>query len=57
MLKFVLTQMTHSYVQPRDKSNTFMTNTIKNITWVRYNKFQDTFFENSKTFRVRNCRI
>ena len=35
-------QMTHSYMQPCNKSNTFMTITIKNITWGRSNKFQDT---------------
>ena len=34
--------MTHSYTQPCNKSNTFMTITIKNITWGRSNKFQDT---------------
>ena len=50
MPKFVLTQMTHSYAQPRDKSDTFIIITMKNITWGRSNKFQDTTFENSKTF-------
>ena len=50
MLKFVLTQITHSYAQPRDKSNTFIIITIKNITWRRSNKFQDTVFEVNKTF-------
>ena len=50
MLEFVLTQITHSYAQPRDKSNTFIIITIKNITWGRSNKFQDTILENNKTF-------
>ena len=50
MLKFVLTQITHSYAQPRDKSNTFIIITIKNITWRRSNKFQGTIFEINKTF-------
>ena len=50
MLEFVLAQMTHSYAQPRDKSNTFIIITAKNITWGRSNKFQDTIFENNQTF-------
>ena len=50
MLKFVLTQMTHSYAQLRNKSNAFIIITIKNITWGRSNKFQDTVFEINKTF-------
>ena len=45
--------MTHSHAQPRDKSNTFTVITIKNITWGRSNKFQDTSFENNKTFEFR----
>ena len=49
MLKFVLTQMSHSYAQPSDKSNTFMIITIKNIAWGRSNEFQDTIFEISET--------
>ena len=53
MLEFVLTQMTHSYVQLRDKSNTFKIVTIKNITCGRSNKFQDTSFENNKLFEFR----
>ena len=50
MLKFALTQMAHSYAQPCNKSNTFMIITIKNITWERSNKFQDTIFKINKTF-------
>ena len=51
MLEFMLTQMTHSYKVQRNKSNTFTTIiTIKNITWGRSNKFEDTIFENNKTF-------
>ena len=46
MLDFVLTQMTRTYAQPHDKSNTFIIITIQNITWGRSNKFQDTIFEN-----------
>ena len=42
--------MTHSYAQPCKKSNAFMIITIKNITWRRSNKFQDTVFEVNKTF-------
>ena len=38
--------MTH----PRDKSNSFIIITFKNITWERSNKFQDTIFEINKTF-------
>ena len=57
MLELVLTQMTHSYVQPHDKSNNFIIITIKNITWGRYNKFQDTIFENNKTFSVPKGRF
>ena len=53
MSKFVLTQMTHSYTQPCNKSNTFMIITIKNIIWGRSNKFQDTVFEISKIFEFR----
>ena len=43
-------QMTHSDMQPHNKSNTFIIITIKNITWGRSNKFQDTIFEINKTF-------
>ena len=50
MPKFVLTQMTHSYAQPRDKSDTFIIIAMKSITWGRSNKFQDTTFESNKTF-------
>ena len=50
MFEFVLTQMTHSYAQLREKSNTFIIITTKNITWGRSNKFQNTIFENNKTF-------
>ena len=50
MLKFVLTQITRSYAHPRNKSNTFIIITIKNITWGRSNKFQDTIFKIKKTF-------
>ena len=50
MLEFVLTQKTHSYVQSRNKFNTFIIITIKNVTWERSNKFQDTIFEINKTF-------
>ena len=57
MLEFVLTQMTQTYAQPRDKSNTFIIMTIKNIAWGRSNKFQDTIFENNKTFGVPLGRI
>ena len=42
--------MTHTYAQPRDKPNTSTIITIKKITWGRSNKFQDTIFENNKTF-------
>ena len=47
MLKFVITQMVHFYSQPRDKSNTFIIITMKNIIWGRSNKFQDTIFESN----------
>ena len=57
MPKFVLTQMTHSYAQPRDKSDTFIIIAMKSITWGRSNKFQDTTFENNKTFWVLKGRI
>ena len=57
MLEFVLPQMTHTYVQPRDKSNTIMIISINNITWGRSNKFQDTIFEHNKTFWVPEGRI
>ena len=50
MLEFVLTQTAHTYTQPHDKSNTFIIISNKNITWGRSNKFQDTIFENNKTF-------
>ena len=50
MLKLVFTQMTHSYAQPCNKSNTFIFTTIKNITWGKSNKFQDPIFEINKTF-------
>ena len=48
MLEFVPMQMTHSYVQPHDKSIIIIT--IKNIIWGRSNKFQDTIFQNNKSF-------
>ena len=57
MLKFVLTQMTHSYAQPRNNSNTFIIIKIKNITWGKSNKFQDIIFEINKTFWVPKGRI
>ena len=57
MLKFVLMQMTHSYAQPRNRSNNFIIITIKNITWRRSNEFQDTIFEINKTFWVPKGRI
>ena len=50
ILEFVLKQMTHAYARPRNKSNTFITITIKNITWERSNKSQDVIFENEKNF-------
>ena len=50
MLKFVLTQMTHSYAQRRNNSNSFIIIATKNITWGRSNKFQHTIFEINKTF-------
>ena len=50
MLKFVLMQMTHFYVQPRDKSNTFIIITIKNITWGRSNEFRILFLKSAKLF-------
>ena len=49
--------MTHSYAQPRDKSNTFIIITIKNITLGRSNKFQDTIFEINATFEFRRVRF
>ena len=57
MAKSVLTQMIHSYMQPHDKSNTFIIITIKNITWGMSNKFQDTIFGNNKNFCVPKGRI
>ena len=39
MIKFVLTQMTHSYTQSRDKPNFFINITVKNNTWGSSNKF------------------
>ena len=56
-LCLVLTQMTHSYAQPRDKSNTFIIITIKNITLGRSNKFQNTIFEINATFEFRRVRF
>ena len=50
MLKFVLMQMTHFYLQPRDKSNTFIIITIKNITWGRSNEFRILFLKSTKLF-------
>ena len=50
MLKFVLTQTTHSYAQRRDNCNSFIIITTKNITWGKSNKFQDTIFEINKIF-------
>ena len=35
---------------PRNKSNTFIIITIKNINWGRSITFQDTIFEINKTF-------
>ena len=45
--------MTRTYAQPHNKSNTFIIITIKNVTWGRSNKFQDTIFENNKLFEFR----
>ena len=42
--------MTHFYVQPRDKSNTFIIITIKNITWGRSNEFRILFLKSTKLF-------
>ena len=42
--------MTRSYGQPRDKSNTFISTTIKNSIWGRSNEFQDIIFDINKTF-------
>ena len=56
MFKFVLTQMTHSYAQPCNKSNTFMTIPIKNITINFYKwsyKFQDTILKSTKLFEFQ----
>ena len=57
MLKFVIAQMTHSYAQPYDKSDTFIIIKIKNITWGSPNKFQDIIFKISNTFWVSRRRI
>ena len=50
MLEFVLAQVTQTYEQSCDKSNTFMIITIKNIIWRGSNKFEDTVYENNETF-------
>lgn len=50
MLEFVFTQMTHTYAQSFDKSNTFMILTNKNITWEQSIKFWDTIFKNNFFF-------
>ena len=50
MAQFVLTQTAYSYAQSRNKSNTFIIITIKNITWGRSNNVQDTILEIIKTF-------
>ena len=47
MLKFVLTQMTHSYAKPQKLEDTFIVITIKNITWGRSNKFQGTILNST----------
>ena len=57
MTKFVLTQMTHSYAQLRDKTSTFVIIIIKNVTWGMSNKFQEAIFGNNETVCVPKGRI
>ena len=45
--------MAHSHAQPCNKSNTFMIIKIKNTTWGRSNKFQDTVSEINKSFEFQ----